>query len=178
MKIIHFIFIIILFTSCKSQTEFQKVMKEMQKEKSFFDPVELGSGGSKGNFIIKTRFSECGEWGGHFEKIKVYAKHKSKKFYLDYIQTEVDCNLEESSSIYSQDTIVTKTIELNRSKEKAILNYLEALVKSKVTSRFPGHSGNYFEVEKSDSTFTIKSYDSRKSSMENYLKLLRKLNLD
>jgi hypothetical protein len=100
MKIILFIFIIILFASCKSQTEFQKAVKEMQKEKTFFDPVELGSGGSKGSFIIRTRFSECGEWGGHFEKIKIYAKHKSKKFHLDYLKTEVDFNLEESSSTY------------------------------------------------------------------------------
>lgn len=153
-------------------------MKEMDKKKTFFDPVELGSGGSLGNFIIKTRFNECGEWGGHFEKMKIYATHKSKKFYLDYKKTKVDCNLAESGNVYSQDTIITKTIELNRANDKAIVNYLESLVKSKITSRFPGHSGNYFEAEKSDSTLTVKSYDSRKSSMENYLKLIKKLNLD
>lgn len=156
----------------------QRVMNEMDKEKTFFDPVELGSGGSMGNFIIKTRFDECGEWGGHFEKMKIYATPKNKRFYLDYQRTKVDCNLEESSSVYSQDTIITKTIELSRANEKAIVLYLESLVKSKITSRFPGHSGNYFEAEKSDSTFTLKLYDARKSSIKKYLKLLQKLNLD
>jgi len=178
MKIFFFILILLSFTSCKPPSDMQRLFNEMEKEKSFFDPVELGSGGSTGNFIIKTRFDECGEWGGHFEKMKIYAVRKNKKIYLDYQRTEVDCNLEESSSVYSQDTIITKTIELSRANERAIVKYLESLVKSKITSRFPGHAGYYFEAEKSDSTFILKSYDARESSMKNYLKLVKKLNLD
>ena len=150
-------------------------MKEMEKKKTFFDSAELGAFGSNGDFVIKVRFDNCGEWGGHFEKMKLYAKPESKIFLLDYYKTTVDCNLEESSSAYSQDTVVFKNIELSKSNERAILKYLKSLAEAKVTSRFPGHSGNYYEAEKSDSTFTIKCYDQRRSTLKIYMKLLRNL---
>jgi hypothetical protein len=167
-----------IILSCKPTSDFDRAMKEMKKEKSFFDPVELGSGGGKGNFTIITQFDECGEWGGHNEGMKIYAKPKSKIFYLDYFRTSVDCNLQESSSTYFQDTVISKTIELNKVKEKVILKYLKSLVEAKVTSRFPGHSGNYFEAKKSDSTFYIQLIDGRKSTKGSYSKLLKKLDLN
>jgi len=177
-KFVSTIFAILLLTSCKSPSRTQRILKEMQKEKTFFDPVELGSGGSNGNFIIKAYIEDCGEWGGHYEQMKLYALHKEKNIFLAYKKTNVDCNRQESDSTYLQDTIVSKTIKLSKANEKAIVSFLSELTTLKITSRFPGHAGNQFEVIKSDSTFYIKLYDGRKASLKNYKKLLEKLDLN
>jgi hypothetical protein len=179
MRETFFIIILVsLLHSCKTPSTAERAMAEMKKEKTFFDPVELGSGGSNGNFIIKAYIDDCGEWGGHYEELKLYALRREKEIHLSYKKTNVDCNLQESDSTYSQDTIVSKTIKLNKANERAIVRFLNELTNLKITSRFPGHAGNEFEVIKSDSTFYMKLYDGRKASMKNYTKLLENLNLN
>jgi hypothetical protein len=43
------------------------------KSRSFFDPMNLGKFNQTDNFTIHTSFTECGEWGGHEEDIKIYS---------------------------------------------------------------------------------------------------------
>ena len=167
--------------SCKAPSKAQMIFKSHSKKefknRFFFDDLELGSGGSEGHFLINTRFSECGEWGGHLEEMKIIAKPSDSKFYLNYLKTEINCESYVEGKGFAIDTTVTKTIALSRKSKKAILNYLEKLAVAKITSRFPGYFGNIYEARKSDSTFVLQVYDSRKSTLKAYQRMLKKLNL-
>lgn len=178
MKTIYFLIAIVSLVSCKAPSEMEKIIRKNDKENTFFEPSELGSGGSNNYFLITARFSECGEFGGHDEGMKIYCKYRSKKFNLDYYKTQIACDSFDEKGNLKMDTIITKTIELDKKSEKAIVSYLQRLTKSKVISHFPGHAGNYFEARKSDSTFVIQVYDGRiAKSLKSYTKLVKDLKL-
>ncbi|WP_434575136.1 hypothetical protein [Riemerella anatipestifer] len=60
----------------------------------------------------------------------------------------------------------------------AINNYLSKLLKSKISERFPGHSGRNFGVMKSDSTLIIDVYDRSEENLKNYNTLLNSLKIE
>jgi hypothetical protein len=178
MRTIYPLLAILSLTSCKAPSEMEKILKNINRENTFFEPSELGSGGSKNYFLITAKFSECGEFGGHDEGMKIYCKYGSDKYKLDYFKTQIHCDSFDEKGNLKFDTIETKTIELNKQSEKAIVLYLQRLTKSKIISRFPGHAGNSFEARKSDSTFVIQLYDGRiAKSLKNYNKLVKDLKL-
>ncbi len=55
----------ILFSNCKNTVQKVRV--------HFFEALEIGETKRNSNFLIEARFSECGEWGGHSEKINLYS---------------------------------------------------------------------------------------------------------
>jgi hypothetical protein len=76
-----FLCILIHLSSCEQNT---KVI-EPKGEVAFFDPVELGATNQTSNLSIEATFDECGEWGGHKEKITVFE---------DSTMTELFCKLQ------------------------------------------------------------------------------------
>lgn len=178
MRNCYLLITILSLISCKAPSEMEKILNNTERENTFFEPIELGASGSNNYFLIKARFSECGEFGGHEEGMKIYCKNESKKFNLDYFKTQVKCESFDEKGILKADTITTKIIELNKKSQKAIVLYLQRLAKSKVISHFPGHAGNYFEARKSDSSFVIQVYDGKNAkSIKNYNKLIKDLSL-
>ena len=171
MKSKFFFFILSIFlVSCNKETEKSKLF--------FFNETDLGSNGSKIRIFINSKFSECGEWGGHEEKLELYAK-EDKNFYLDYKKYKVNCD--DVSKLYGkpefQKLDIEQTILVDSFKKQAILQYISELTKAKITEFHIGHSGQLFSVSKSDSTFIISVYSESKKNIQNYNNLQKALGL-
>ena len=72
---------------------------------------------------LTASFDECGEWGGHDEKFDIY--REDKILFVEYIQDIVDCK-----DPYAENRKIAerKTLQLNETHEKAIVNYLNSLL--------------------------------------------------
>ncbi len=145
---------------------------------TFFDEADLGAFGSDTRLFLNAKFSECGEWGGHEEKMIVFAK-EDKEFYLNYKKFKVNCD--SIGKYYGrpgfQKLEVEKTLKLNDANKKSISGYIQRMAKSKVEERYLGHAGNSFSVMKSDSTLIIDVYGGGTFSDDSYNRLLTELNL-
>lgn len=175
MKILNKLLILVLISTLLDSSCTNERTESINK---FFDEFDLGAGGSNTKLIIKATFSECGEWGGHNENMEIYAK-EDKEFYLDYKKYKVNCD--SISMNYGkpsfQKLVLVKSIKLNQINKKAISNYMQRMIKSKIEERYPGETGNLFSVLKSDSTLIIQVYDNKYYDLESYNKLLKELNL-
>ena len=60
--------------------------------------------------------------------MKIYTgKNRNVDYALDYLKTKIECDGE---NISKEDTIVKKTILLEVKQQKAIINYLQRMIKS------------------------------------------------
>jgi len=170
-KNIFLLVLFFLFLSCKKETE--------KVNDIFFHDTDLGSHGSKTRIFINSKFSECGEWGGHEEKMELYAK-EDKNFYLDYKRYKVNCD--DVPKLYGkpefQKLDTEKTILLDNTKKRAIIKYISDLTQAKVTEFHIGHSGQLFTIYKSDSTFIISVYSDNMKNIENYNNLQKALGIE
>lgn len=143
---------------------------EKPKNSDFFD--------TNNKITIYSIFDECGEWGGHKEKFEIFDKDDNE-FYANYIKTKVNCNniSENYGTSKFQEPHIYKTFKLNDFQKTEIVNYFHNLVNSKISERFPGHSGKTFGVQK-DSTFVIEVYDINSKNVINYNRLLKSFKLD
>ena len=160
-------------TSTDKQTD-----NSIETINTFFDEADLGAFGSDTRLFLNAQFSECGEWGGHEEKMVVFAK-EDKEFYLNYKKFKVVCD--SIGKYYGtpdfQKLEIEKTLKLNDVNKKSISGYIQRMVKSKVEERHPGHAGNLFSVIKSDSTLVINVFGGGTFSFDSYNRLLTELNL-
>ncbi|RZJ99245.1 MAG: hypothetical protein EOO46_22720 [Flavobacterium sp.] len=128
------------------------------------------------NLSITTKFSECGEWGGHVEGMKIYSEVYSKSFKLDYYKIDYDCK-QIMQNLISSDTIIKKTINLDTKQQNAVISYLKQSTAQKMRVWNISHSANHYIVNNQDSTFFISLHDASEESLKNYNNLLSKLNL-
>ena len=120
----------------------------------------LGCGSSE-NFIVDeirvgdtltfiTRYSDCGEWGGHVERIQVF---DSLGLRLKYVKDEVDCD---QLPYPPHKVIITKTRKLSQADKKSIQNYITDIKKRVVAEemKFPcsNASDMYRIIFKGDTT--------------------------
>ena len=166
MKKILLILIISVFTgSCvtskkKPTTSF---MGEYQKR-------ILGKIMGLNRLELRSRFNECGEWGGHNEMFDIY--REEKVLYAEYTEDEIDCNKPYS---VNKKIAKRKTIRLNKKKEKAIAEYLNSLLSYGLKMEYPTHAGTYYQAIMNDSTLILK-YHSSNSLWNEYKKLKKELN--
>ncbi len=175
MKKIFLVFLLISLSCSKKQD--RKIQGEDRKI-VFFDPITLGSSGVDAGLKINARFSECGEWGGHHEYIKIFAKEGNyKDCFLNYKKTNIDCEKRDNNGRNIETIVVQKTIKLTDSNKKSIIEYMKRMIDSKAGERFPGHAGDSFSIINSDSTFVIKVYDYNSKNLKSYNQLLAELRL-
>jgi len=128
-----------------------------------------------GTLLVETRFSECGEWGGHKETLSI-DELKDMKLRVKYDVYPYNCD---SINYYNANDNLNpsthKQIDLDEDQIKPILDYIQRLTQSKISERFPGHAGNIFEITNSDSTFVLSVYSNEKADMNSYIRLLREL---
>jgi hypothetical protein len=159
-------------TACNQK---QKTEHYSRNSITFFDPIKFSAPYIKNTFKIEARFSECGEWGGHKEEIFIFAD-SSRIFYATYKVFPFNCD---SLPYYDYKENLTptinKTIVLNETTKKSIIDYILRLTQSKITERFPGQAGNFFSVANSDSTFYIQVYDSKEFDIESFRQLVMEL---
>jgi hypothetical protein len=162
------------FSSCKDSTRAVRQNTEV----SFFDPMEFGAVNNSGRLSIETRFSECGEWGGHKEQITVYAD-SNKTFHADYRVFPFNCD---SLPYYvgneNPKLVINKTVDVHDKQKKAIIEYIARLTQSKINERFvdgASNTGNVFSITNSDSTFFIWVRNREDADANSYNKLVHEL---
>jgi hypothetical protein len=166
-----FLYTFINLTGCK-----QKFKETGNKEEeTLFDTLELGATNQKNNLSIEARFDECGEWGGHKEKIKFFAD-STMTFHANYQVFPFKCDsLDYYYSNQNLKPTVEKTIVLGDKEKKSVRDYFQRLKQSKITEKFPGHAGNIFTMANSDSTLLIKVYDQNEATVKSYKRLVTEL---
>ena len=93
---------------------------------------------------LLARFCECGEFGGHKEKIKIFNNYKDECF-VRYIKDSIDINCPnnfEKNAVIVKDT----TFKIDRLKQTQIVEYLNKLYKKTVTNYSLDHAAEYFEA--------------------------------
>ena len=139
---------------------------------------DLFAFGLETKLFLNAYFSECGEWGGHQEKMLIYIK--GEVFYLNYREFEVDCKqaMFKNNRDSGQTLVFKKTLKLSDMMKTSVRDYINRLEKSKKDDEFPGHAGNTFNASKSDSTLSIAVYDMKQYDLDSYSQLKRELKLN
>ena len=164
MKKILFIFLITLIIgSCINSN------KESKNHNENFQEQVLGSIIGSGRLKLTASFNECGEWGGHYEKIDIYSEENN--LYAEYIRDTVDC--EKLHSINRKE-IQKKILKLNETHEKAISEYLKSLLEMRLKINVPCNFGITYKAIMSDSTLMIEHSCAKKDWSE-FEKLKRQL---
>ncbi|MPQ49314.1 hypothetical protein GCQ56_20160 [Marinifilum sp. N1E240] len=138
-------------------------------------------------FEIKAGFSECGEWGGHKEKMFITAR-KDKEFYLKYELWCANCDslIEHNDSLGTytaplMNLVDSSTIRLNNKHKEAVRKFTQDLVEAKFREIFPGHAGNSFEAYKyrgyGGTSLKIQVYGFDPRILSDYIALLKTLKL-
>ena len=179
---------VVLLISCSSRERLSTSVRTDDNELSklqdiFFDPVRLGAYNNQTTpLVISAKFSECGEFGGHSEKLQIYATARSS-FQARYLRYELDCapppppELDGIPSPDRRKIEVDSIIELNDYSQRQINLYLVRLLGATIQCRHIGHAGNTFSVVDGDSTLLMRVYDSRSENVESYFELLDALDL-
>lgn len=167
-----FLLITILFFSCGQNSKQATNIAGNPDSIFFFKASELGGNLSDRPFIIAARFTECGEWGGHREFIRIFTDEQSN-FHARYLKFPVNCD-----SIVEQEyrnrlkPVFDKEIILNAKNKQSINDYLLRLTRSKITENFPGHAGHIFTACNGDSSFFIQVYDNKLFDLKSYQQLI------
>lgn len=136
----------------------------------FFNPDDFVGD----TFYIKTRFMECGEWGGHLELSKVYFRDKA--FYITYQKYAADCNsIRENNGRPVQTLVKTITKKLSDKDKLLIRRYFHQLIDAKFREPTPMHAGYIFEIDKTDNTINLSVYTWGVRTRNEYLEFVRLL---
>jgi len=123
---------------------------------------------------IKSRFMECGEFGGHLELSKIYLK--GNEFYITYQKFSADCNkIRENNGEPPQTLIQTITKILFNDDKVLIRRYFHQLVDAKFREPSPMHAGYIFEIKKSDKSIDLFVYTPGEKTRYEYSEFIRQL---
>ncbi|WP_265129399.1 hypothetical protein [Chryseobacterium oranimense] len=171
MKFLPLIFLLIFFISCSKKENLGKG-NSGQPEYSF---KNIFSFDNEDTIFIKSRFTDCGEWGGHNELIKVY--RSKRKMELTYIKYKVNCGKMDSSGSLIQIKDTTRHFILSDSQQLSLMNYFNNLMKSKFIDKEYGNSGNSFLIEDSKEQLRFSQYGNNTLFLNNYNTLMQSLGL-
>lgn len=164
MKHLSVLFIFILFVSCSDHKT------SSAQTKYCFDNVLPNY--STDTLFIKSRFADCGEWGGHEELIKIYRSEKKLK--LTYIKYEVNCRTRDQSGLLQVEKL-NKNIKLSRFQKLALMNYMESLMKTQFLNKEISNAGNYFTLEDTKGNLKLTCGGNNPLLLEHYNLLMTKL---
>jgi hypothetical protein len=171
MKILTLIFFLIFFTSC-SKKETAKEIDLQQPEFSFENILGYGK---TDTLFIKSRFEDCGEWGGHEELIKIYRSERKPK--LTYVKFKVDCGVRNSLGSIIQTKQFTRHILLSNSQQLILMKYMTDLMKFQFLKEEISHSGNSFYVSNTKGDLRISHYGNQPLLLNSYNTLMTALKL-
>ena len=124
--------------------------KNKDDSTTFFNPDNFFDD----TLFFKSRFMECGEWGGHLELSKIYVR--GEDFYITYQKYTVDCHsLKENDGDPSQTLVRTITKRLLNKDKLLIRRYHHQLIDAKLREPAPMHAGCIFEIYKLDKSINL-----------------------
>lgn len=154
MRLIRFHpFLLLLSAILINCTEHLK--KSAPSKPHFFDVLELGACNPEVRVTIETRFTECGEWGGHKENV-IIAADSSETIFALFELYPFNCD---SLSFYYKNgklkPAVTERTVLTEAKKKAVILYVDKLLEKKISERFTGGTSSSYSITNYDSTLFI-----------------------
>ena len=173
---LYLLLFLIITISCQNSKE-----TEIVKDDIFdvFDNGILGNINGAIELEITAYFDECGEWGGHQEKFRIY-RINNKNLFVDFLLDTVDCHL---SYPHPPKFIKLKTIELTEKEEKLIVSNLNILLKSSLENLDFGYGRHYqavvYSTIFSDTTMLIQTGEMLRSHYgDAFYNLKSKLNIN
>ncbi len=165
MKIFSFIVSFLILISC------HKNPKSATIEYAFKNVLHY-----KDTLILKSRFEDCGEWGGHEEEMRVY--RSGREIVLSYIKYRVNCSERNTSGSIIQHKESSDRFYLSDSQCKAIMDHMTALMELKFINHPIGNSGNKFSVVNTAGDLHLSCYGSSDLLLDNYNILMEQLHFD
>ena len=144
-RIIVLIYLVIFFISCINEpSKNNSTSHEINQQDSV---VQLGCIGIEDTLEIKIHFTECGEWGGHSEAIKIYRANNSK-LYAQYTIDTVSCEklMKDVKYEVASKNVVDTTKLIDKKDERQIITLLQRLFQLSLVSKISSNSGEYYEV--------------------------------
>jgi hypothetical protein len=137
---------------------------------NFFNPENfLGD-----TLFIKTRFMECGEWGGHLELLKVYLR--KNEFHITYEKYSADCNTIKDNNGEPRQTLVKSVTKILLDKDKQLVRqYFHQLLDAKFREPTPMHAGYVFEIKKTDKSIYLFIYTWGSKTKDEYVRFIKQL---
>lgn len=175
------LFIITIFISCNNETNTKNDTQKERTDEIFLYPC--GNSQEPLNFIsyqdtfkIFMEYPDCGEWGGHQEKIFVY-KNFNSEYFARIIIDSVNCDIINDGyySFINPDSrnIFIDTLKMINIKEQKMINlFIEYMVNRYLITNYGDHSGVIFNLLNTDSTFFLHSYRSSYCT-DSYYSLMR-----
>lgn len=123
---------------------------------------------------IKSRFIECGEWGGHLEISKVYLSEN--EFYINYQKFNVDCNSVNDNNLAPNQKLAKNISKKLTAKDKKLIRlYMHQILDAKFREPITMQVGHIFEVVKSDNSINIRVYAGGVTTRNEYLAFIKNL---
>lgn len=175
MKNLALIFSILFIFSC-TETGKELTSKDLEISNNF-NFENLRDVNYEDTLYIKTRFSECGEWGGHDEIIKLYFV-KDKRTIMQFKRNEINnCDERNDKGEIIKKIALEKQILLSKTEKKAVMIYINNLTKSKFLESGFSNAANCFTVESSNKNFRISTCNNQVFNLESYNNLLKDLQI-
>jgi len=122
---------------------------------------------------IYAHYSECGEWGGHEEFIKIFLN--DKVLYANYKKYKINCKDCSKDGDLNQKIQLDTIVEITEKRKESLNTYFHQFIDSKFSSVFPGNAGDYFSIVKSDSTLVLIVYGNNQNNVNNYNDLVMEI---
>lgn len=150
-KAMLLIFMAIFLFSCKSK----KFNGGIFLVPSLYQSYNYGQYNSMGELNMRVKFCDCGEFGGHEEKIKIWTEDDSKHFAI-YEVYPFKCD---SLRFYSRkEPIYTKKLELLSKEKRIVIDCLQWLMYSKAYERSFDGCATSINITNKDSSLVMRVY--------------------
>lgn len=111
----------------------------------------VGNLSPRDTIFLSANYSECGEWGGHREIIKIYRAEKTDNQEFEawmrqpleavWLMDTIGCSHRPDRKFF-----LAGQHEISREDELAIIKYMQSLLEYSLKEMYPSHSGNYFSA--------------------------------
>lgn len=171
MKTSILLLILIFCLSCSEK----KIDKKSNYDQPNYSFDNILSYGKEDTIFIKSRFQDCGEWGGHEELVKIYRSERKPK--LTYVKFKVDCGIRNSLGQIIQTKKFTQHILLSNSQQLVLMKYMNDLMKFQFLKEEISHSGNSFYLSNTKGDLKISHYGDQSLPLNSYNTLMTALKL-
>jgi hypothetical protein len=161
---------IIFLVACSLASCSSKAQTDLNDNAEFFNIDNFG----RDTLYIKSRFIECGEWGGHLEISKIYVK--DNEFHITYEKFFADCNtIVENNGEPRQTLVRTQSKKLFDKDRRLVRQYFHQLVDAKFREPEPMHVGYIFEIKRTGNDINLHVYTWGSQTKEEYIKFIKQL---
>ena len=142
--------------------------------------IDLNSEESQKPFLeLNISYKECGEWGGHKEKLTLFSIKNNIK--IVYKRFCIDCSKIQNGDKDFEKLTDSIEVNINNRESKRIVDLTCSLLKNKYVETFPDRHGIYYHLIKYKNSggegFEIKGSTKNENILKEYNKIKSQLGL-